>query len=405
MKTKGPNKFLSYGRQFIDQSDIDAVSAVLKSDYLTTGPAVAAFENALADRINEKHVICVNSGTAALHVAMAGLGIGPGDWVIVPGITFLASANAARWCGADVIFADVDAQNGLMTPAHLQQAIERHPDKKIKAVVPVHLTGQTENVAAMANIARAHDLRIIEDACHAFGGEYIETQRHYIGHCQQSDAVVFSFHPVKTIAMGEGGAITTRHDYLYEAAMRLRNHGMNRDPQTFLHRDRAYDENGTLNPWYYEMPAIGLNYRVSDINCALGLSQLKKLPRFIEQRRKLTTLYDELLKPLSPMIVPIKKTTYSDPVLHLYSVLIDFASLGMSRAALMRALQAKGIGTQVHYIPVNEQPYYKQRYPTLLVGANSYYEKTLSLPLYPAMEVDDVRYVVNTIKDMLRIVN
>jgi UDP-4-amino-4,6-dideoxy-N-acetyl-beta-L-altrosamine transaminase len=402
MKITEKNKFLSYGRQYIDQADIDAVSAVLQSDYLTTGPTVAAFEKAIADTVKEKYVVCVNSGTAALHLAVAGLDIGPGDWVIVPGLTFLASANVVRWCGAEVIFADVDKDNGLMQPVHLQQALEKNRDKNIKAIMPVHLTGQTENLAEICRIARANNLLVIEDACHAFGSEYIDGEPYYIGNCQHSDAVAFSFHPVKTIAMGEGGAVVTRDKNLYDAALQLRSHGMTRDPQTFLYQNRALDVSGAVNPWYYEMPRLGLNYRASDINCALGLSQLKKLPQFIQQRRKLANIYNELLKPLSPKVMPIKKTSYCNPVLHLYSVLFDFPSIGMSRAALMKALYEKGIGTQVHYIPVNEQPYYQHRYQTApLSGANAYYEKTLSLPLYPAMQVEDVGYVVDSIKNIL----
>lgn len=395
-------KFLSYGRQSIDQDDIDAVIAVLKSDFLTTGPLVPAFEAALCDFTQEKYALCVNSGTAALHLAYAGLGIGPGDWVIVPGMTFLATANAVRLCGAEVIFADVDPENGLMRPQDLLAAIEQNRDKNIKAVAVVHMTGQTENLAALSQIAQQHHLWVVEDACHAFGTIYKAGISYWIGRCEHSDVVAFSFHPVKTIAMGEGGAVMTKHKKVYEIALRMRNHGMYREPEAFLNRELAYEDE-MANPWYYEMESVGLNYRASDINCGLGLSQLKKFPMFAEKRRERMTWYDEGLKALFPVIRPIKKTTYSDPVLHLYSVLIDFDQLKLSRGKLMQRLHEKNIGTQVHYIPVNEQPYYAKRYAMApLAGAREYYLKTLSLPFFPAMSASEVQYVINGLTEIVK---
>ena len=391
--------FLPYGRQSIDCSDIDAVTEVLKGDYLTTGPAVLAFEKALAERLDVDFAVCVNSGTAALHLSMIAMDIKAGDYVIVPAITFLATANAARLCGADVLFCDVDPDSGLMRAEELNKVLVTHKDKNIKAVVPVHLAGQTENLTAIRALADQHQLRVIEDACHALGTEY---QGDCIGACQQSDATVFSFHPVKTIAMGEGGAITTTSEKLYRRLLLLRNHGMLRDRGAMQYMDRATSKKGLDNPWYYEMVELGLNYRESDIHCALGLSQLKKLNQFIKKRHDLVAYYDQLLAPLAPLIQPIKKTGCGEVAWHLYSVLIDFEQLNVERADLMQALREKKVGTQVLYIPVNEQPYYRDRYGDLsLPGANQYYARTLSLPLYPAMSRGDVAYVVRCLSDLM----
>jgi len=400
--SKKPKTFLPYGRQSIDQADIDAVIEVLKGDYLTTGPAVLGFENALSQRVNAR-VVAVNSGTAALHLAMKALGVGKGDWVIVPAIAFLSTANAALFCGAEVVFADVDAETGLMGPAQFKEALERAKDKHVKAVVPVHIAGQTERLSEIYRIAKAQDLWVIEDACHAIGTHYTEGEFHYpIGQCKHSDITIFSFHPVKTIAMGEGGAIATQDEALYRKVMLLRTHGMIRERDTFLHEERAVSTKGKLNPWYYEMQELGLNYRVSDMHCALGLSQLKKLNDFVLRRRKLTNLYDALLAPLAPVLKPIQKTAYSDPGWHLYSVLIDFNRLSIDRAELMMALREQGVGTQVLYIPVNEQPYYESRYGMrVLAGAQAYYNRTLSLPLYPALTEEDVEYVVESLTAIL----
>src|SRR3990167_2095020 len=388
-KTKS---LLPYGRQSIDETDIAAVVEALKSDYLTTGPMVQAFENALAKKVNVAFAVVLNSGTAALHVAMQALHIGAGDYVIVPAMTFLATANAARWCGAEVLFSDVNPDNGLMEPKHLLAVLENNKDKKIKAVVSVHLAGQTENLTELRAIANQAGLFLIEDACHAIGTLYDDGIACYpIGGCQHSDISVFSFHPVKTIAMGEGGAITTQNETWYRRILQLRSHGMNHDRNHFLHLDRATSDQGLENRWYYEMLELGLNYRQSDIHCALGLSQLKKLDQFVEKRRQLTHCYEQESQDLLPFLRPIQRTRYCIPAWHLYSVLIEFKKLGIERATLMQALREKQIGTQVHYIPVNEQPYYQNRYGnTVLPGAKHYYERTLSLPLYPTMTAEEV---------------
>lgn len=394
-KIASPRK-LPYGRHLIDDDDIAAVTDVLSGDWLTTGPAVAAFEAALARQLEAEFVISCNSGTAALHMACAAREIGPGDKVVVPAVTFLATANAVRYMGADVIFADCDPTSGLMRPEDFEEALLRAGDG-VKAVLPVHMAGQCADPEAIAEIAMARGIRVIEDACHALGTRYRtgDGDTVAVGSCRHSDMAAFSFHPVKTIAMGEGGAVATNDPELAARLAAFRNHGMTRDAGRFQHPELALDSNGEPNPWYYEMPALGFNYRAPDINCALGLSQLGKLDRFIARRRQLAECYDALLRPLGNMIRPIRRVETSVPAWHLYPVLIDFEQLPVDRAALMRRLSARGVGTQVHYLPVHLQPYYRSRYgDKILAGAESYYAQTLSLPLFPAMADDDVDRVV-----------
>lgn len=400
-----PLPFLPYGRQDIDDSDIAAVTEVLRGDYLTTGPAVDAFEAAFADTVAAQHAVSCSSGTAGLHMATIALGLGPGDSVIVPGITFVATANATRFVGADVVFCDVDPDTGLARPADVEAAIGR-AGGTARALFVVHVNGQTADMVALAAVARRHGLALVEDACHALGGAYrvhAADKWGQPGDCVLSDMAVFSLHPVKAIAMGEGGVVTTNDDKLAAALRLARNHGITRDPQAFTMREQAFDADGRPNPWYYEMAAPGFNYRASDIHCALGASQLKRLGVFIERRRALADTYDRLLAPLAPLVRPIGRTPWSHSAFHLYVVQIDFAAAGCSRAALMRALHEQGIGSQVHYLPVNRQPYYAERSDqSAFPGSDQYYARCLSLPLYPALTDGDVGRVVDTLAACLR---
>ena len=397
-------KPLPYGRHVIDDADIAAVVAVLKSDYLTTGPVVAEFEAALACTAQAKQAVVCSNGTAALHLAAHAFGLTPGKIAIVPSITFVATANALRMTGADVIFADVDPDTGLMEAHHLAEALSRCPGGRADAVFPVHLAGQCANLPKLSKLARDNTLVIIEDACHALGTRYRnrDGQEHAIGGCSHSDAACFSFHPVKTIAMGEGGAVTTNHAVLAEAMRRYRSHGLTRDPETFINPD-SRDPQGNANPWSYEMHDWGYNYRAPDVLCALGLSQLKKLDRFTDQRSELVGEYDRLLDGFHPHVAPLARNQGCSPAWHLYVALIDFAAIGIDRATVMRRLSSVGIGTQVHYYPVHRQPYYAKRYGTLsLPGADRYYARALSLPLYPSLTKDDVRRVIETLSRTLK---
>ena len=399
--------FLPYGKQSIDDEDVAAVADALRSDFLTTGPAVAAFEMALAEKMAVPHAVACMNGTAALHMAAAALGIGSGDVVIVPAITFSATANGPAIAGAEVVFADVDPETGLLTASALEEALDRARSVgRPRAVFPVHLNGQCVPMADIAGIAENNDLLVIEDACHAIGGtipgrDGTETP---VGSCVWSDAATFSFHPVKTIAMGEGGAVTTRNDVVVDRLRLLRTHGITRNPDAFIDRDAAFAADGSVNPWYYEMQALGHNYRAPDINCALGLSQLKKLDRFAEIRRRLVAAYNERIPSLIPLVRPITQVANQNPVRHLYVVRINFRSAGIPRGKVMAALAERGIGTQVHYIPVPDLPYWRERADKVdLPGSRAYYESVLSLPLFVGMDERDVEHVLVSLAEVLGI--
>lgn len=385
------NPFLPYGRQAIDDDDVAAVAAALRSDFLTTGPRVGAFESAFASATGATHAVACNSGTAALHLAMLALDLGPGQGVIVPSMTFLATANAVRMTGADVVLADVDPDTGLMTPETLADAITKAnaTGLKLKAAIPVHLNGQICDMERLHRVARDHGLCLVEDACHALGTPGIAATPHSLMAC-------FSTHPVKAIATGEGGMVATADATLAERMRRLRNHGMIRAPEAFEDRALAF-EGDRPNPHYYEMHEIGWNYRIPDILCALGMSQLKKLDRFWCRRAELAALYDRLLRPLAPALRPVPHAGRPHGW-HLYPVLVDFAGIGTSRARFMETLAAEGIGTQVHYIPVHRQPYYRRRYGELaLPGAEAYYARCLSIPMFPSMTDTDAERVAQAL--------
>jgi UDP-4-amino-4,6-dideoxy-N-acetyl-beta-L-altrosamine transaminase len=381
--------FLPYGRQTIEDDDVAAVAAALRADFLTTGPTVEAFETAFKHKVGAEHAIAVANGTATLHLAMLALGVGEGDVCIAPSITFLATANCARYVGAEVVFADVDPHSGLMTPDTLAQALARVGDRPVKAILPVHLRGDVCDLPAMRGMASAAGAVLVEDAPHALGsvGTFGGVE-HPVGDGAYSAFASFSFHPVKTLATGEGGMLTTNDAGLAARARSLRGHGMVRPPGS--------------DPWWYEMPEIGFNYRIPDVLCALGISQLAKLDRFVERRRALTARYIELLEALSPRVRLATSPDYSNPALHLLTVLIDFDALEISRRMVVDGLKAHGIGSQVHYIPVHQQPYYVKRYGALdLPGAQAWYDRCLTLPLYPTMADGDVDRVVDALAKVL----
>jgi len=394
--------FLPYGKPVVDDDDIAAVVEVLQSGWLTTGPAVAAFENALAEATDVRFAVACASGTAALHLAAMALGLGPGDVVVVPGLTFLATANAMRMTGAEVAFSDVDPDTGLMRPGDLEAALER-AGKPVRAVVPVHLNGQTAYPPEIADIAASRGAAVIEDAAHTIGSLYDDGgSMAPVGSNRHALLTTFSFHPVKTVAMGEGGAVTTNDAEIAERLRRLRNHGMEREPTRFRNPDLAFDGAGAPNPWYYEVHEPGLNYRASDIHCALGTSQLAKRARFIARRRELVARYDRLLEAWSPAIRPLARVPGCRPAWHLYVALIDFGGLGIERSDVVLGLRSVGIGSMVHYLPVHMQPYYRDRYGALdLPGAQDYYRRALSLPLFPAMADEDVDRVVESLTRVL----
>ncbi len=385
---------LPYGRQWIDDDDIAAVVDALRGTYLTTGPTVGQFEAALARAVGARHAVAVCNGTAALHAACAVAGLGPGDEVLVPALTFLASANCARYVGAEPVFVDVDPRSGLIDVAHAATQITA----STKAIIPVHLNGHTADLASVRALADAHDLIVIEDAAHALGARYRDS---VIGDCRYSDMATFSFHPVKHITTGEGGAITTAKPELAAALEVFRSHGMVRDPSKL--------QQPSPGPWYYEQQTLGYNYRITDLQCALGLSQMRKLEQFLARRRALVARYDRLFEAVAGVEPAASGGADTLGAYHLYAVHIDFAGAGTTRAAVMAGLRERNVLTQVHYIPVPAQPYYLERarargvdadvrrYP----GALAYYEGVLSLPLYPAMRDEDVERVVEALVRVL----
>ena len=396
--------FLPYGKQEIDDADISAVVTALKSDFLTTGPLVDSFERALEQAVGAPHAVVCSNGTAALHLAALSMDFTPGDPVIVPALTFAATANAIRYVDGEVVFCDVDPATGLATPATVEAAWRRS-GKAAKALFVVHLNGQSADVAALCRFAEARGLRIVEDACHAIGGtsQDVNGDDVAIGSCHDSDLAVFSFHPVKTITAGEGGAVTSRDPRIADRLRRLRSHGITREVAAFAMPEQAFDSDGAENPWYHEMQELGFNYRITDVQCALGISQLRRLQSRIARREALAQRYDRGFANLAPVLTPIKRAGHGTPAWHLYVVLIDFASLGRSRARIMGALKQKGVGTQVHYLPVNRHPYYVARYgASSFKGADAYYERCLSLPLFPSMTDDDVDAVIEALSDVLR---
>ncbi len=378
---------IPYGRQQIEEDDIAAVARVLRGDWLTTGPEVEKLEADLAKRIGAGYAVACASGTAALHLSLLALGIGDGDRVVVPALTFTATASAARLVGAEVTFADVDPANGLMDTGMAEAALT----DDVKAVLPVHLNGQTVDMAAFTEWAAKWDIALIEDACHAFGGTYRDAAGDWrpVGDIEHDGTACFSFHPVKAIAMGEGGAVTCRDDEIAARLRQYRNHGIVRKPGP--------------QPWAYEVRDVGLNYRASDIHCALARSQLAKLDRFLARRRDIVSAYDRLFAPLAPALRPLARVDHCQPAWHLYVVHIDWAALDTDRASFMAALAAEGIGSQVHYIPLHQQPYFRDRYGRQsLPGAEAYYASCLSLPLYPAMTDEQVEQVADAVARLVR---
>lgn len=388
--------FLPYGRQTIDEDDIAAVVEVLRSDYLTTGPMIPRFEAALAARTGARHAVVVANGTAALHATTFAAEIGPGDEVLVPAVTFVASANCVRYQGGEPVFVDVDPKSGLMDLDHAASLIT----SKTKAMIPVHLNGAPVDLQAFRALADKHNLLLIEDAAHALGATY---QGEPVGNGRYGDMAILSFHPVKHVTTGEGGAILTNDDALAGRLRRFRDHGIERRPEHFLEPNAG--------PWHYEQVELGHNQRLSAIQCGLGLSQLKHLDDFIARRQALAARYDAAFATFDG-ITPVRSSGMTSPegtvcdtsAYHLYAVQIDYAGFGTTRTDVMTALRGMKIGTQVHYIPVPSQPYYRDRgaNPADYPGAQRYFAGALSLPLYPTLTDAQADRVVASLRNILK---
>lgn len=375
---------LPYGRQAIDDDDINAVVDILRSNYLTTGPKVQEFEQAFAEATSSREAVAVSSGTAALHSAVHALDIGPGDEVIVPTITFAASANCVAFQGGTPVFADVDPQTLLLDPAQVERLITPNT----KAIIAVDYTGHPCDYTELRALANQHQLALLDDACHALGGSY---QGRSVG--TLADLNTFSLHPVKHITTGEGGVVTTDDSELAAKMRVFRTHGITTD-----HQQRA-----ARGSWFYEMTMLGYNYRLSDIHCALGISQLRKLPKWIARRQAIACQYDSDFRDM-PAVQPLAVREEIEHAYHLYIVRLDLAQLREPRELIFQALRAEGIGVNVHYIPVHLHPYYQQNFgtrPGQCPIAEAAYEEIISLPMFPKMTDADVADVLTAMHKVI----
>ena len=379
---------IPYGRQDITEDDIAAVVAVLKGDFITQGPAVPAFESAVATHCGVPHAVAVNSATSALHIAYMALGLGPGDELWTSPVTFVATSNAALYCGAGVRFVDIDPQTYVICLDRLEEMLVRAEaeGKLPKIVAPVHLCGQSCDMARLAGLAARYGFRVVEDASHSIGASYAGQP---VGNCTHSDICVFSFHPVKIITTAEGGMATTRDPALAQAMQLLRSHGVTRDESLY--------RNPSHGGWYYEQVELGYNYRLTDIQAALGTSQMTRLGPYIDARQRVRAVYDAELQGL-PITLPVQAENQRS-ALHLYPVLVN-ADCPLDRRALFDGLRAAGIGVNMHYLPVYRQPYYAERgWPQDdCPVAEDYYARAISIPIYATLTRENQQVVIDALR-------
>lgn len=373
--------YIPYGRQYVDDEDIEEVVKVLKSDFLTTGPVIEEFEKKVADYVGAKYAVAVANGTAALHSACYAANIGKGDEVITTPITFAASSNCAFYCGAVPVFADIDPKTYNIDPSDVEKKIT----DRTKAIIAVHFTGQPCDMGRIHEIANKHGLIVIEDAAHALGAVY---EGKKVG--SLSEMTTFSFHPVKHITTGEGGMVLTNHQELYERLKLFRTHGITKEEHLLRKND---------GPWYYEQLDLGYNYRITDIQCALGISQMKKLPYFLERRKEIAERYQEAFADCDNIQCPYQKPGCEN-AWHLYVIRIK----GGKRKEVFEKLREAGIGVNVHYIPVYQHPYYQEHgYKDISCpNAEQYYEEAISLPIYPALKEAEQEYVIETVQKICK---
>jgi UDP-4-amino-4,6-dideoxy-N-acetyl-beta-L-altrosamine transaminase len=374
-----------YGKQNISQADIDAVVSVLNSDYLTQGPNVPIFEKSIANKTNATHAVAAHSATAALHIACIALGVGPGDMVWTVPTTFVASANCAIYCGADIDFVDIDPVRYTMCPKALRKKLEQ-TGKPPKVIIPVHLCGQSADMKAIQKIAKEYGIRIIEDASHGIGASYDNAP---VGNCRYSDIAVFSFHPVKIVTTAEGGVATTNSAKLAQSMALARSHGVTRDPELM--------ESNSVGPWHYEQIMLGFNYRMTDLQAALGTSQMTRLNKIVERRAKLAARYDEMLQEM-PLKTPIQSLNTASSW-HLYVIRVDVDR----HKTIFEFLQSQNIGVNLHYMPVHLQPFYQRRgfKPGQFPNAEAYAKEAISIPLYYGLTNENQDFVVKNLRTAL----
>ncbi len=383
---------IPYGKQEISQADVNEVIDVLKSDFITQGPKVPEFESALCNYTGAQYALAANSATSALHIACLALGLREGDYLWTSPITFVASANCGLYCGANIDFVDIDARTYNLCPVSLKLKLEKAKveNKLPKVVVPVHFSGQPCDMEAIFELSQEYGFSIIEDASHAIGGSYKEEK---IGNCRYSDITIFSFHPVKIITTAEGGVALTNDSALAEKMSLFRSHGVT--------RKESLMKNSSHGPWYYEQIELGFNYRMTDIQAALGISQLERLDQYILKRHELSKIYTQLLSHL-PITLPYQLPgTHSG--LHLYVIKLNLSKISVTHKEVFIKLREKGVGVNVHYIPVHLQPYYKEMgfskgdFPK----AETYYQEAISLPMYPGLTVDDLKFIAKKLEEVI----
>lgn len=387
-----------YSRPDIQDSDITEVLETLKSQFLTQGPIVQKLETKLCNLFGAKYAVVCNSGTAALHMAYAGLGLNEKMGLVTTPISFLATANAAAMCNAPIEFADVDPQTGNITPQTIKDAVEK-ANFEVGAISVVHLGGRACDLVEIREYAQSKNIKIIEDACHAPLAKYSDKleNMYSVGNCEHSDAATLSFHAIKHITTGEGGVLMTNSDFLADYARKFRSHNIIKNRNEFVHKEHAHQ------PWYYEMHDLGFNYRLSDINCSLALGQIERLRKNLAKRKELALAYTRELAGEKNIELPaVPNTVETSHAWHLYSLRIDFTASKVTRIEFMKRLDELGVGTQVHYIPIYRQPFYAQKYnPEDFPGAEEYYRKTISIPMYLSLEKNDIKVICDKIKTVL----
>ena len=386
------SSYIPYGKQDINQADIDAVVEVLRSDWITQGPTIERFEKAVANYCGAKYAVAVSSATAALHIACLAANLGKGDILWTSPNTFVASANCGLYCGAEVDFVDIDANTYNLSIEELESKLVSAAKKDClpKVVIAVHFAGQSCEMAKISALSKQYNFKIIEDASHAIGGKYQEKS---VGCCEFSDMTVFSFHPVKIITTGEGGMVLTNQEELYQKLIRLRSHGITRNPDLM--------QGESHGAWYYQQLELGFNYRITDIQAALGVSQMNRLDDFVERRQFLAKRYDELLQDL-PITLPWQHSE-TNSSWHLYVIRLKLDKINKSHRQVFKELRQAGIGVNLHYIPVHIQPYYQQLgfKPGDFINSEKYYQEAISIPLYYGLSLEEQDQVVTELEGIL----
>jgi|TARA_B100001093_G_scaffold518737_1_gene604719 UDP-4-amino-4,6-dideoxy-N-acetyl-beta-L-altrosamine transaminase len=390
-------RYLPYSRQNIDSSDIKKIVDVLKSDFITQGPNIVDFEKDFAKFVGAKYAVACATGTAALHLSCLALGINKKSKILTSAVTFVASANCAEFLGAKVDFVDIDKKTYCISVSELEKKLKK---SKIDLVIPVHMCGHSSDMAEIHKLKKKYNFHIIEDSCHALGGTYNNFK---VGSCKYSDISTFSFHPVKPITTAEGGMITTNNKIIYQKLLLYRTHGIHKNPKAFKHKSLAFDKNNQPNRWYYEMDVLGFNYRMTDLQAALGKSQLKRIKLFTKRRNQIASIYNKSFKNLEYIKTPYKSKKVVHAY-HLYTILINFKKIKTTKNNFMKLLAENGIGSQVLYIPVFLQPYYKRKYnynAKNFPQSMKYYDQALSIPVFYGLSKIEQALVIRKVIKLL----